>query len=149
MINVVAAFIVVVLLSVILFPVIPFSDPSVPVPVDAADAFRQLTGWALPQSTQVLISEHTHGGFKNDGRLTVAVRIPPRELSTLLPNDSNTWHDCPIASEIARGAWSLPNHSGTIYYARKTSDTDKDWHRGYVVIVNPDTGRVWLHEWKS
>ena len=120
-----------------------------PSTISPADAFQQLTGWQLPSTATVVSNSDTHGGLQNDGDYALTVKLQPSKLQSLLRSDQKEWRDCPIAPEIVREAWDLPDHSGTKYYAEKTMDSDSDWHRGYVVIVNPDTGFVWVYEWKS
>jgi hypothetical protein len=140
-------------LIVFLYPIIaivsfPFSGTDEPAVVDPSHAFSQLTGWSFPNSASVLENTNSHSGFKNDGDYVLVVRMPSLELQSLIERDRNIWLDCPVAPQIASSAWSLPVHSGTKYYAKKTSESDTDWHRGHVVIVNPDAGMVWIYEWK-
>lgn len=116
--------------------------------LDPADAFQQLTGWQLPRDARMVENSNTHGGMTNDGDFVLTVRLRPQQLQALVDRDSQPWVDCPVDPEIMRSAWALPDHSGTQYYAKKTFDTDTDWHRGYIVIANPDTGYVWVYEWK-
>ena len=117
--------------------------------ISPADAFLQLTGWQLPSTAKVVSSSDTHGGLQNDGDYTLTVRLRPSKLQALLRSDKKEWRDCPIAVGIVREAWDLPDHSGTKYYAERTMESDSDWHRGHVVIVNSDTGFVWVYEWKN
>ena len=116
---------------------------------DPADAFQQLTGWQLPPDAEILNNNNTHGGMTNDGDYTLTVRLSPQHLQALLTNDSHEWRDCPLEPEIVRSAWDLPDHSGKQYFAEKTYDSDADWHRGHAVIVNPESGYVWVYEWKN
>ena len=152
-VHVVCFLVVFVPLIVFLSPVIafllnPFGGTDEPVAITPADGFSQLTGWQLPDNVSIVKNINSHSGFKNDGDYTLIVSMSPTQLRGLLEHDSNTWTDCPVAPEIAQSAWSLPSHSGTMYYAKKTSDSDSDWHRGHVVIVNSETGMVWVYEWK-
>jgi hypothetical protein len=115
--------------------------------IDPAKGFSQLTSWQLPEQAQVLTNTYTHSGFKNDGDYTLVVRMSPTHLQSLVANDPHVWVSCPVAPEIARLA-ALPQHSGDLYYAERTRESDADWHRGHVVIVNREMGMVWIYEWK-
>ena len=126
----------------------PQEDSDNPPAIDPSEAFQQLTGWKMPQDAAVLENRNNHSGFKNDGDYLLRVRMIPGQLRALVDSDSNTWCNCPIAPEIAESALELPDHTGTMYYAKKTSSSDTDWHCGHVVIVNPETGFVWIYEWK-
>lgn len=147
-IKVIAAVVVLIPLFIILLPLLAYlaDEPTV---VDPTHAFQQLTDWPLPPNASIVKNEYTHGGMQNDGDCTLITRMSPQQLQDLLENDSARWVDCPIDPEIAKSAWDLPEHSGTKYYAKKTFDSDPDWHRGHIVIVNPETGFVWIYEWKS
>ncbi|MEQ9407304.1 MAG: hypothetical protein RIK87_06235 [Fuerstiella sp.] len=146
-IKVIAVVVVVLPLVIILFPLLAYlADETT---VDPTDAFQQLTGWTLPPNASIVKKEYTHGGMQNDGDFKLVIRMSPQQLQGLVENDSSRWIDCPIDSAIDESAWDLPEHSGTRYYAKKTFDSDPDWHRGHIVIVNPETGFVWIYEWKS
>jgi len=140
-------------MCVFLYPVFafisnPFGGMEEPAVVTPSDGFYQLTGWQLPENATVVRNQNSHSGFKNDGDYILIVSMSESQLGALLEGDSNTWLDCPVDPQIARSALAFPNHSGTLYYAKKTSDSDTDWHRGHVVIVNPETGMMWIYEWK-
>ncbi len=126
----------------------PFGGNDEPAEIDPSASFSQLTGWQLPDSATVLRNINTHSGFKNDGDYTLVVQMNPKQLQGLIDDGAHTWSDCPVAPDIVNGAWRLPEHGGESYWARKTSASDTDWHRGHVVIVRPETGRVWIYEWK-
>ena len=117
--------------------------------LDPADAFQQLTGWQLPPDARIVENSDTHGGMTNDGDCVLTVRLRPHQLQALLNRDSQPWVDCPVDPDIIRSARGIPDHSGKQYYAKKTFDSDSDWHRGHIVIANPDTGYIWIYEWKG
>ncbi|MFK7821533.1 MAG: hypothetical protein AB8G99_22655 [Planctomycetaceae bacterium] len=108
-----------------------------------------LTGWELPGNAEVLEHRNTHGGMTYDGDFTLTVRLQPDQLKSLLGSTNNEWVECPVDPDIARHIWEIPENTGTIPWGEKTSETDGDWHRGHVVIVNPDEGMIWIHEWKG
>lgn len=146
--KLIAALLVGGLLGIIFLPVLSSVADYTATP-DPADAFKQLTGWQLPPDAEILANRNTHGGLTNDGDYVLTVRLSPPQLQALLDQDSRLWLDCPVDPDIVRSAWELPDHSGKQYYARKTFDSDTDWHRGHIVITNPDTGYVWIYEWKG
>ena len=137
------------LYPIIVFVSDPFGGNDERADVNPSHAFSQLTGWQLPSTASILESTNSHSGFKNDGDYVLIVNMPPVELQSLLESDPNTWLDCPLAPEIVHYAWSLPVHSGTQYYGKRTSESDTNWHRGHVVIVNPESGMVWVYELAS
>lgn len=147
-IKTVAAFLVCGVLCVLLLPAIPSLEDSAS-PLDPAGTFQQLTDWQLPTGAKIVANDNTHGGMTNDGDYMLIVQLSPQELQALVSSESSAWDDCPVAPEIARSAWGLPAHNGKQYYAKKTFDTDADWHRGHIVIINQDSGYVWIYEWKS
>ncbi len=136
-----------VLLSIAAVLINPFGNEE-PVPIDPSISFSQLTEWTLPAEAEVITNHNTHRGFNHDGDYTLVVRLNPATLRSLVESDRKKWADCPISPEIEGSARSIPMHSGELYYARKTSSADSDWHRGHVVIVNRETGMVWVYEWK-
>lgn len=134
------------IISVFLFP---FGFHSVPATPDPPHDFKQLTGWTLPDDAQVLRAENTFAGFKGDGEYTLIVHTSPdRVAKWVSASDSGTWKPCPIPAEIQEYCWQLPHHDGQLYRAEKVMDSDDDWHRGSLVIVNADTGTVWVYAWK-
>lgn len=137
-----------VLIIVNVYSSIPFGTSSKPLEIDPDELFLHLTEWELPPDAEILENRNTHGGMTNDGDYTLIVRMPPESLQTLIQGNSMEWTDCPIAPEIARSAPSLPRHAGQQYFAQKTFSSDNDWHRGHLVIVNEETGIVWVYEWK-
>ena len=137
------------LVSIGLLVLFPFGFDSGPALPDPPKDFTQLTGWTLPSDAQVLRAENTFSGFKNDGDYTMIVRTSPVTVGEWVSTSgANTWKPCPIPSEIQERCLQLPNHDGTIYRAEKVMDTDDDWHRGSLVIVNPEIGMVWIYAWK-
>jgi hypothetical protein len=136
-------------LFIVGFFIAPFGGNDQPAEIDPSVAFSQLAGWQLPEQAEVLKHDNTHTGFTNDGDYTLVVRMSPSLLQTIMDHDSHSWSECPVAPEIANDAWSIPKHTGKLYWAQKTSESDTDWHRGHVVIVKPETGTVWIYEWKN
>ncbi|MCA8987129.1 MAG: hypothetical protein KDA78_05790, partial [Planctomycetaceae bacterium] len=134
--------------SVTAFLLNPFDGNDEPEDIDPSSAFSELTGWRLPEGADVLINSNTHCGFKNDGDYTLIARLPPATLRSLVENSPHEWTECPITTEIASSAWSLPKHSGELYFSQKASMSDSDWHRGHIVLVNRESGMVWIYEWK-
>jgi hypothetical protein len=140
--------------TIFLYPIIVFfSDPfggiDEPAVMDPSHGFSQLTGWSLPTSATIVENTNSHSGLRNEGDYVLVVRMPCEELQSLLESDQNTWLDCPLAPEIASSARTMPVHSGTKYFGKKSSESDNDWDRGHVVVVNPETGMVWIYEWKN
>ena len=133
--------------SVFLFPFGFDSGPAMP---DPPRDFKRLTGWTFPDDAQVLRAENTFSGFLGDGDYTLVVQTSPdRVAKWISASGSGTWKPCPIPAEIQEYCWQLPNHDGQLYRADKVMDTDDGWHRGSLVIVNPDTGMVWVYAWKT
>ena len=141
-----AAFAIVMLL---LFPLF-FGFDTQPATPDPPRDFKQLTGWALPSDAQILRAENTFSGFKGDGDYTLIVKTSSDRLeSWVADSESDIWMECPIPSEIQEACWNLPYHSGKLYRVIKVMDTDDDWHRGSIVLLNPDSGMVWVYAWKT
>ncbi len=127
----------------------PFgSEHDQPILIEPRNAFLHLTGWSLPPGSSIQKNVNTHSGFKNDGDYVLIAHLPPDELNAKLRNDSREWRSCPVDSSIMHHAHSMPAHTGTKYFAQKTSSSDRDWHRGHLVTVDSRIGMVWIYEWK-
>jgi hypothetical protein len=135
------------ILLLMAFVLFPFAEP--PLLRHPRHAFLQLADWELPSNAEVLKHTNTHGGMTNDGDFDLVVRMPPADLQALMRSSTHDWKDCPIDPDIVHQIWDMPEHNGTQYWGAKTFESDADWHRGHIVIVNPETGMVWIHEWKG
>ena len=120
-----------------------------PQELDPADVFQQLTSWQLPGDAVVLTNENTHSGLTNDGTYTLIVKLSPSRLDSLMKQSEYEWKPCPIPQQILDGMIDEPKTQGELFYAAKTMESDEDWHRGHVVIVDQRIGMVWIYEWKT
>jgi hypothetical protein len=120
-----------------------------PQPPDPQNDFAHLTGWTLPPTARIISATNTIGGFRNDGKYLLIVRVSPEQiqrwLSTAAPED---WQTGSVPDEVRRYWHSPPQYDGIVYRIKRVMDDDTDWHRGSIVIINPDSGTVWVYAWK-
>ncbi len=112
--------------------------------------FLTFTGWHLPSDAEVVFAENTHSGFHHDGHYTLVIRTSPETVANWIDTEGeDAWQQFPLPSELESRFRDVPYREGTLWRSISSEDDAEWWHRGSIVIVDPGTGRVWIHSWKG
>jgi hypothetical protein len=142
--------------------------------VDSASDFKFYTGLAMPEGASVVRTGDDHGGFQGDGEFYLVFEADPEALSKWLadaPPWGKSWQAGPLPSEMTfqnmfgwqeSGLLDLPepdahlnpdraenvlNSTRVRYSAEERCCQTLPWHNGSLLIVDPESGYVWLSVW--
>ena len=143
--------------------------------VDSASDFKFFTGLAMPEDATVVRTADNHGGFHGDGEFYLVFKTDRATLENWLaepPPWGKRWQAGPLPSEMTyqnmfgwefdfsavegqaavdptkpdRAAYAF-NSPSVRYSAEERCCEGTPWHNGSLLIVDPESGYVWLSVW--
>jgi len=139
------------------------------------EEFEKATGLQCPLSSQLILSEDTHGGLQGDGTLCIAWTMKQdvvgRWLAGQPPWNVKEWERGPVPSHMGvhcsletRPVWvvsdaTAPRYGGdqqlqqllgskdVRYAAKNRGPSSHPWHNGNLLIVDTTTNSAWLFVW--
>lgn len=139
------------------------------------DEFEKATGLQCPLSSELILSEDTHGGLQGDGTLCIAWMMKQdvvgRWLASQPPWNVKEWERGPVPSHIgvrcgleSRPVWAVSDATGrryggdrhleellgskdVRYVAKNRGPSSRPWHNGNLLIVDTTTNSTWLFLW--
>ena len=144
--------------------------------VNLREQFEKAAELECPLSSQLLLSEDTHGGLQGDGTLCIAwtmkQEVVGRWLAGQPPWNGKSWERGPVPSHIGvrchlgtrlgmgsigrnrSKIWRRPavstvawSQKNVRYAAKNRGPSSLPWHNGNLLIVDTTTNSVWLFMW--
>lgn len=139
------------------------------------EEFEKATGILCPLSSQLILSEDTHGGMQGDGTLCIAWTMKREIISRWLadppPWNLKEWKRGPVPTNIGvncsletRPLWAVSDATGpryggdqqlqellgskdVRYVAKNRGPSSLPWHNGNLLIIDTTTNSAWLFVW--
>jgi hypothetical protein len=145
--------------------------------LSAQGQFTLATGLSCPSMAKVIATGDNHGGFTGDGEFYLIIECDPATIQRWLTDHPfwvSQWRPGPVPPEIGfhchfgssemMGYCTLPDgsqeYSGGsaevrevlssphVWYAAKNRCPSIPYHQGNLLVVDPESGKVWYSDWK-
>ncbi|MBX9790358.1 MAG: hypothetical protein K2Y37_15680 [Pirellulales bacterium] len=143
--------------------------------VDSASDFKFITGLVMPKGALVVRTADDHGGFHGDGEFYLVFKADRKSLVKLLADEppwGDRWQTSPVPGLMGFGnqfGWqskfsadeghaaidaTRPDRAAYAFHAPSMRYSAQErccqtlpWHNGSLLIVDPESGYVWLSVW--
>jgi hypothetical protein len=127
--------------------------------------FSSTTGLFCAKPAKVLSTGSDYGGFTGDGEFHLILECDPGTIERWLADHpfwgDSQWQRGPVPREIGFhctfgnsasigccGEIQEVFNSSRVWYAARNRCPTMPYHQGNLVVVDPESGRVWYSDWK-
>ena len=114
----------------------------------AEATFTELTTWNLDASNTIEDYAYSYSEWPGDGDARVVADLGVATLKALMSKPGFEWQAWPPADDFLMQVRGLPAFRAT-HFRTVHIDSKDDWHRGTIVMVNTESGKVCAYSWKD
>ena len=114
----------------------------------AEATFTELTTWDLEASNAIEDYAYSYSEWPGDGDARVVADLGPASLKAHMSKPGFEWQAWPPADDFLAQVAGLPSFHATHFRTEHVNSKD-DWHRGTIVMVNTESGKVCAYSWKD